>query len=109
MIHPDAMLDGGLKSARFSDRLKALRHKLGFWHQAGTERAFLNTFGGTTAVEIDFVVAVLRSNGCGLGQIFRIAAAELTGHRMLGFVKLQEQIAVTEQNGRRRHHLGVKP
>ena len=45
MIHADAVLDRGLKTARFSDRLKALRHELGLKHQAGAKRAFLDALG----------------------------------------------------------------
>ena len=42
MVHADAVLDCGLKTARFSDRLKTLRHELGLKHQASAERSFLN-------------------------------------------------------------------
>ncbi len=57
-----------------------------FAHQTGAETPGLHAIRRTSAVEIDFVEAVLGADVRRLREQRRIAAAELQRHRMLGVV-----------------------
>ena len=76
-------------------------------HQAGAEATLLHAVGRTADIEVDLVVAEIRRDARALGELARIAAAELQRHRMLGRVEGQEPRAVAVQHRAGGDHLGI--
>ena len=87
----------------------AIGHGARLVHQASTKSAALHPVAGAAAVEVDFVIAPLLAQLGGMGQIGRIAAAQLQGHRVFFGVEAQvaQHTAVAQSAGG--HHLGVQP
>ena len=77
-------------------------------HQAGAEPPRLHAVRRAADIEIDLVVAELGADARGLGELRRIAAANLQGDGMLIHVELEQPLPVAAQHRVRRHHLGVE-
>src|SRR5207342_601571 len=77
-------------------------------HQARAKRARLHALTGTADIQIDLVVASLGAMLSRVRESLRIAATQLQGHRMLGWIESQQActIAVQERGGR--DHLRVQ-
>ena len=76
-------------SYSITHRLHAIRHQRGLSHQASAESAALYSLGGTTTIEIDFVIPPLLTEFRALGKIIRLAATQLERHRMLFITEIK--------------------
>src|SRR5262249_6131286 len=73
----------------------------------GAETAHLDAIRGTTDVEVDLVIAELFGDTRALGEVARMAAAELERNRMLGRIVGQEPRARAVKHRTGGDHLGV--
>jgi hypothetical protein len=73
----DAVLHRHRHIHRVRHGLHAVGHQARLVHQAGAESAALHALARAAAVQIDLVVAPLRTQARGMGQVRRLAAAEL--------------------------------
>ncbi len=89
VVDADAALHRGRDLHRAEDRRHALGHQRGLLHQAGAEAAALHPVGGAADIQVDLVVAQRLADPGRLGQVRRIAAAQLQRHRMLEGVEAQ--------------------
>src|SRR5471032_234052 len=109
VVDADAVLDGDVDGDGVAHGLDAVGHQLRLGHQAGAERALLHALGRAAAVQVDLVVAPLLAQPGGDGQVGRIAAAQLQGHRMLFVVEAQVALDVAVDQRAGGHHLRVQP
>ena len=100
-VDAEAVLDRDRDRHRILHRLHAVGHQLRFGHQARAERAALHALGRAAAVEVDLVVAPRSRQPRAVGQVGRLAAAQLQRDRMLGGVKAQvaRHVAVDQRAG----------
>ena len=89
-------------------RPDALGHQRRLAHQARAEAAALHAIARAAAIQIDLVVAELRSGARRAGQLVGIAAAELQRHRVLGRMEFQQARSIAPHDRRRGDHLGVQ-
>ncbi len=103
--------DAGLHRHRNRDHVAhgfdAVGHQLRIAHQAGPEHAVLHAIGRTTNVEVDLIVAAGFGQLRTVGQLRRIAAAQLKRHGML-FIAVGQIVAFAVNNRPGGHHLGVE-
>jgi hypothetical protein len=109
VIDADAVLDGDVDRDSVAHRLDAVGHQLRLVHQAGAKRTLLHALGGAAAVQVDLVVAPLLAELGALGQITRVAAAQLQGDGMLDVVEAQMTLGVAIDQRAGVDHLGVEP
>ena len=86
----------------------AVGHQLRRLHQAGAKGSALHAVAGAAAVEVDFVIAPLGAQPCGLGQVGGLAAAQLQGHRVLFGIEAQVALCAPVDDGACVHHFGVQ-
>jgi hypothetical protein len=84
------------------------RHERGLRHQAGAEAALLHPVRRAADVEVDLVVAPVRTDGGGLREPGGLAAAQLQRHWVLVRAEPEQAHAIAVQHRLRRHHLGVQ-
>ncbi|MNL20569.1 hypothetical protein D3C87_1418260 [compost metagenome] len=102
VLHSDRNVD------RVLHRFHAIRHQGRLRHQAGAKRALLHALRRTAAIQVDLVVAPLPAQPGGLGQGFRLAAAKLQRHGVLGLVKVQVTRDIAMQQRARGDHFRVQ-
>ena len=75
LVDPNAMFDGHGHIDHIQHGLDPIGHSVGLVHEACAKRTALHPLRGATAIQIDFVVAPLLTQPCGMGQIGRLRAA----------------------------------
>ena len=108
LVDADAVLDGDGHVHHIHHGLDAIGHQTGLVHQTGAKRAALHAFAGAAAVEVDLVIAPLRTQTGALRQIGRLAAAQLQGNRVLARIKTKMARNIAMDQGTGGHHLGIE-
>ena len=110
VVDADAAFDGDGHGHGRLHRADAVRHEFRLAHQAGTESAALHALRRAADIEIDLVIAVIRSQiAGGRGELVRIAAAELHGDGMFEGIEAEKPLPLAVPDGGRGHHLGIEP
>ena len=86
----------------------AFGDKLRLAHEACAEAAALHPVGRTAAIEIDLVIAEVRTDARGFRKPSRIGAAKLQRHGMLARIKADEALTRAEHHRIRGDHLGIE-
>ncbi len=81
LVDADTALHGDRHADRLAHCDQAIADELGLRHQARAEIAFLHSVAGATDVQVDFHVAVLLTEPCGLREQRRIGPADLQRDR----------------------------
>ena len=111
LVNANSVLDGDGHPGRIDrvhHRLDAISHQLRLGHQARAKRAALHPLARATAVQVDLAIAPLLAQLGALGQVGRLAAAQLQCQRMLFGIELQVPRHVAMDQCARRHHFGVE-
>ena len=108
VVDADAALHRHRQDHRRAHRRDGLRDKRRLGHQAGAEASGLHAVGRTADIQIDLVVAEVRADARGAGQLVRITAAELEADRMLLRREAEHALAIAVKHRVRGHHLGVE-
>ncbi len=108
IVDAEPALDRDWPRHRRLHRRHAFPDQFRLAHQAGAEAAVLHAIGGAADIEIDFVIAEVGADPRRLRQIFRIAAAELQRHRMLGGIEAEQALARAMDDGVGRDHLRIE-
>src|SRR3954469_11675729 len=107
-VDADPVLHGHRQRRFVLDGLHALGNQTRFRHQAGAERAFLYPLARAADVEVDLVVAVALPQLCAMGEVGRLASAELERDRMLLFAEGEVPLDVAMNQRAGGDHFGVK-
>ena len=108
VVDADPAFDRDGQPRRGFQRRHAAADELRLAHQAGAEPAVLHAVGRAAAVEVDLVVAEALGDAGGLGELRRVAAAELQRERVLGRVMGEQPRPGPVDDGAGRDHLGVE-
>ncbi len=108
IINADTMLDRDGQVAGIAHGRDAVGHGLWHPHQAGTKAAVLHPVTGAAAVEIDLIVAPLFGDTRALCQLFRVAAPQLQGQRMLVVVVGKKALGTGVHNRAAGDHFGIQ-
>ena len=87
LVDTNAVLHCHGNANRITHSFHAIGNRLGLVHQACTKCTALYAIARAAAIQIDFVVAILLAEFCGVGQVFRFTAAKLQGDGVFFFVK----------------------
>ena len=77
-------------------------------HETRSEASLLHTIRRTADVEIDFVIAKGRTDGCGLCKLCGIGTAKLERYGMLRRIEPQKPLSIAMQDRFGRHHFSVE-
>ncbi len=102
------MLDRHRDADGVAHRPHAIGNERRLGHQAGPETPGLHALGRAAAIEIDLVVAPALAKPRSVGELPRVAAAELQRDRVLGRIEIEVPRHVAMGERGRGNHLGVE-
>mgnify|MGYP000947774910 CR=1 FL=1 len=108
VIDADPALDRDRNADRGLHRGDALPDQRRLRHQAGAEPALLHPVGWASDIEIDFVVAEVRTYPRGSRERRRLGSAQLDRDGVLGRIISEQSRAVAAQHRPGRDHLGIE-
>ena len=77
IVDADAAFDRDRQPSRRAHRRDAFGNEIGLGHEAGAEPPRLHAVRRTADIEVDLVIAELGADARRLGELLRVAAAEL--------------------------------
>ena len=107
-IDADTMLHRDRRAAGILHRLNAVTHQRRVRHQAGANHIVLHPIAGAADVQVDLGVAGFFSQRRALGQLLRIAAAQLQCQRLLFGAVTQKTLTVAMQHCARSDHFRIQ-
>ncbi len=108
IVHTDAAFDGDRNRHGLAHGSDAFADQRGLAHQRGAEASRLHAVRRTADVQIDLVIAKIRTDARTLRQFRRLRAAELQRDGMLDCGKADQPLAVAVQDRIGRHHLRIE-
>ncbi len=108
IVHADTAFDRDRDGNRLLHGGNTARHHIGRQHQARPESPGLDTIRRAADIEIDLVIAEIRTNLRGLPELGRIGAAKLQSDRIFRRIEAKQTVARTEYGRIGDNHFGIE-